>query len=119
MAAEISSDQRVAIVPAIDIDTDQLIAIPDIPAYLKKRTGKKTHIASIYRWVSIGLKGVKLTTTAIGATRYTTPAQLNLFFARIAEAKQARHANDVKTGMRRAQIARETQIEREAEELGI
>ena len=59
----------------IDIHTESLIAIKDIPAHLPGRV----HIASGWRWIQRGCRGVKLETAMIGGKRYGSPESLQRF----------------------------------------
>ncbi len=64
----------------IDIETEQLIPLRDIPKILPKRSsGKRIHISAVYRWVQRGLAGRTLETVKIGGTRYTSQEAMQRF----------------------------------------
>jgi hypothetical protein len=45
------------------------------------RQGKRRHTATMFRWATIGLRGVVLETVQVGGTRCTSRAALERFFA--------------------------------------
>jgi hypothetical protein len=51
----------------------------------KRRAGKNTHISCIYRWTSVGCRGVVLESIQVGATRCTSRQALARFFRRLTE----------------------------------
>jgi hypothetical protein len=63
---------------AIDIDSEDMFPISDVPKRLKSRP----HIATCWRWIHQGCRGVKLETVSIGARRYTSQAALQRFVER-------------------------------------
>jgi len=53
--------------------------LPD--GYLpRRRRGKKCHVSTLYRWASVGCRGVRLETVQIGATCCTSREALQRFF---------------------------------------
>jgi hypothetical protein len=60
---------------------NELITLKQAAAELpRRRAGKKTHVATVYRWTDPGCRGVKLRYVQVGATRCTTRAWLAEFF---------------------------------------
>lgn len=55
------------------------IALSDAPDYLPKRSGKKVHYSTVYRWATRGARGRVLETQLVGGVRYTTLGALNRF----------------------------------------
>lgn len=49
----------------IDIQTETLVPINEIPSHVPGRT----HIATCWRWIQRGCRGVKLETVLIGGKR--------------------------------------------------
>jgi len=45
-----------------------------------RRKGRKTNVATVYRWTSKGCRGIKLRSIQIGATRCSTIEWLSEFF---------------------------------------
>jgi hypothetical protein len=45
-----------------------------------RRAGKRTHVATLYRWTQRGCRGVRLRYVMVGVTRCTTRQWLNEFF---------------------------------------
>jgi hypothetical protein len=68
----------------IDLTNEQLVPIRQVPARLPLRpNGKKLHISAVYRWINGGLKGVRLETTKVGGTTYTSLEALHRFADRL------------------------------------
>jgi hypothetical protein len=53
----------------------------------RRRNGKKTNVATIYRWSNAGCRGVILQTIQMGATRCTTQEWAREFFERLTAAR--------------------------------
>jgi Protein of unknown function (DUF1580) len=72
-------------IPPADSRLSDLIPLTQVACELpRRRGGKKTHIATLYRWCSPGCRGVRLRYVQCGATRCTTRAWLNEFFEALA-----------------------------------
>lgn len=57
----------------IDLSKEHVISLTEATERLPRRPGgKKTHIASIYRWSKQGIRGVILATVQVGGTRCTS-----------------------------------------------
>jgi len=73
---------------AIDIETETVIALADVPVRLpQRRGGKKPHISCIYRWAKKGCKGIRLETIQIGGTSCTSTEALQRFFEKLTAAR--------------------------------
>ena len=69
----------------LDPTDETLTALADVSKILpRRRGGRKAHISGIYRWSTIGIRGVVLETTQVGGTRCTSPAALCRFFESLA-----------------------------------
>lgn len=69
---------------SIDIASEELISIREVPKRLpKKPGGKHVHISAVYRWMQKGVRGVKLDSVCIGGTRYTSVEALQCFVDRL------------------------------------
>ena len=66
------------------------IRLSTVPLIIGQRTGDKPHIATVYRWVNQGLRGVKLRTSFVGGHRRTCEAWLDEFFVGIEEAHNSK-----------------------------
>jgi hypothetical protein len=49
----------------------------------RRRRGRKAHISTLYRWATVGCRGVVLESIQIGATRCTSREALQRFFERL------------------------------------
>ena len=56
----------------IQIDSERLIPIPKVPAYLESRGFHRVHISAVYRWTKSGSRGVKLESLRIGGQKVTS-----------------------------------------------
>lgn len=73
----------------IDINSEHLLAIREVPARLPARpTRRRVHISAVYRWMSRGVAGVRLEWTKVGTTRYTSAEALQRFANELAHAGQ-------------------------------
>ena len=92
---------------------DQLFELSKCPSYLASKFGNRVHIASIYRWIKKGVAGVQLETLFVGGRRYTSQEALERFFIESTLAK-----NKDRLGLANHH-AKQTQLEKHAEQLGI
>lgn len=66
----------------IDVRTEEVIPVREVPEHVpKKRGNKKVHISTVHRWISRGVRGRRLETILVGGERYTSWEALNRFFA--------------------------------------
>jgi hypothetical protein len=71
---------------AIDL-TEKLIPLGKVPAQTflpRRRGGKKLNVATVYRWATSGVQGVRLETVGVGGTLCTSRSALLEFFQRLA-----------------------------------
>lgn len=96
----------------IDLAKEQLIPLSQVPRLEnlpRKGTGKRHHVATIYRWAQRGLKGTRLETIQAGGTLCTSIESLQRFFDRLTQHTNTR---DVTTP-----AARQRQIDRASEQV--
>ncbi len=68
----------------IDLCSETLIPIREAPRHLPKRlNGKRIHISACYRWISRGVRGVRLDSIKIGGSTYTSIEALQRFANRL------------------------------------
>ena len=58
---------------------DRVMSLAEAAEWFERRFGRRPHTASIWRWATKGVKGVKLETISMGRYRYTTSAALEKF----------------------------------------
>lgn len=64
----------------INIHSEQLVHVNEVPAHVPKSTsGKKVSLATCWRWIQRGCRGVKLETLLIGGKRFTSLEALQRF----------------------------------------
>ena len=69
----------------ITID-ETVITLSDAAKELpRRRGGRKAHVSCIYRWSTIGCRGVVLETLQVGGTRCTSKEALQRFFEQLSE----------------------------------
>ena len=95
----------------IKIRSESIVPFNQVHARVEELTGKRPHIASIYRWMQKGIAGVRLETLLMGATRVTSEEALDRFFQDSTAAKQKRTSS--------APDKRIKSLESHAKELGI
>lgn len=65
----------------IRLSTETLISLTEAAGRLpRRRAGRPTHPATLYRWASDGFRGVRLETIQVGATLCTSLEALERFF---------------------------------------
>ena len=96
----------------IDIETEQLVPIRQVPRLLPPRpSGRRVHISAVYRWMSRGIRGVVLESVKVGGSTYTSMEALQRFADRLS----AGGGPESKGEMQGA--ARERQLQQVAERL--
>jgi hypothetical protein len=74
----------------IDSASESLISLADAAKELpRRRRGRKVHVSCLYRWSTVGCRGVVLETLQCGATRCTSREALQRFFERLSAPVQA------------------------------
>lgn len=97
---------------AIDINTEDIFPVGDVPKRLKSRP----HVATAWRWVYRGCRGIKLETVCIGGRRMTSREALQRFIERTTAAADGEPIPTRTTRERERAIAA---AERELAEAGI
>jgi len=68
-------------VEMIDIATEEVLSFADAVKRLpRRRGGARPHIATLYRWAQHGVRGIRLETIMVGATRCTSVEKLQAYF---------------------------------------
>jgi hypothetical protein len=89
----------------IDIATETLISLSDVPPRIPaKRSGKRVHLASVYRWASSGCRGIVLETLQVGGVRCTSVEALQRFFVGLTRAGSGQPATTQTTQRRQREI---------------
>ncbi len=77
----------------IDTNSESIITLTEAARLLpRRRAGRPVHLSCVYRWCQIGVQGVKLEFTQIGATKCTSREALQRFFDRLTEQAESGHA---------------------------
>src|SRR6476646_9130776 len=68
----------------IDSTREQLLTLAEAAGQLpRRRKGRKTHVLTLYRWATVGCRGVVLESLQCGACRTTSREALQRFFERL------------------------------------
>ena len=65
----------------IDLHNETPIRFSEIPGWCEETIGHRVNRSTCHRWRTRGCRGVKLETTLVGGTRYSTIEALERFFA--------------------------------------
>lgn len=81
---------------AIDIQAEQVIT-PAKAAQLcpERRSGVRPNVATLWRWMQQGVRGIKLESIMCGATRCTSVEALQRFFDALTAAADAEHSGAI------------------------
>jgi hypothetical protein len=81
----------------IDISTEHLIRLREVPDHLPRRGSKKLHYSTAYRWASQGVRGpdsqAVLETVRTGGTIYTSVEALSRFTMRLSPEAHSSESN--------------------------
>ena len=70
----------------IDLAVEHVVSLTEAATHLpRRRTGKRPHVATLYRWAARGMRGVKLETIRVGGTLCTSLEALQRFCARLTD----------------------------------
>jgi hypothetical protein len=67
----------------IDIRSEEiftLTAATKLPCFRNRRAGKRINVSTIWRWATVGVRGVKLETIMAGGSRATSLEAIERFF---------------------------------------
>jgi hypothetical protein len=67
----------------IDIRSEEifsLTAATKLPCFRNRRAGKRINVSTIWRWATVGVRGVKLETIMAGGSRATSLEAVERFF---------------------------------------
>jgi len=69
---------------AIDLRSEPLLSPSEIAALIpRRRAGKRCNVATVYRWMQTGVKGVQLEFLQCGGTRCSSAAAVQRFLDRL------------------------------------
>lgn len=71
----------------IDLQNEEVLSLTEATKRLpRRRRGKRPHIATLYRWVQHGVRGVRLEAIQVGGTLCTSLEALQRFCERCTDA---------------------------------
>jgi len=74
----------------IEISKESVLPLTEVAALLPRRSGKKVHIATLYRWTVDGCRGVVLESIQVGSTRCSSREALQRFVNQLSEPSSRR-----------------------------
>jgi hypothetical protein len=100
----------------MDISKERLLTLSEAAKLLpRRRGGKKTHVASLYRWSKVGLKGIRLEVLRAGGVTCTSQESLQRFF----DALTARSTRPVLDSRPEPKVMNSNAVEIALDSLGI
>ena len=98
----------------IDLQSEALVPLRDVPDLLPSRQGRKLHVSTAYRWAQRGVGGRRLETVQIGGQTYTSREALDRFAIQPEVTGSGRP-----TSSQRQRLHEQEQAEHEADSLGL
>lgn len=75
----------------IELKSETIVSFSEASNHLpRRRASKRPHPATLYRWASKGLHGIKLETIQVGGTLCTSIEALQRFFDSLSEINRKR-----------------------------
>src|SRR5262245_56519962 len=90
----------------IDFENESAIPWDEVPEILPRRHGKKVHISTVFRWMTVGLAGVVLPSVLIANKRFTTRQAVFRFLNTTSHLQREKLSTATKLGMQRAREQR-------------
>lgn len=91
---------------------EPVLTLVEAAGWLERRFGRRPNVATIWRWATRGIKGVRLATIALGRRRFTTVGALEQF---IAESSQPDAGRDRVAAVGGSKVAADTKRFTDAE----
>ena len=93
----------------IDLSSETLIPIRDVPKCLPKRSNsKRIHISAIYRWIQSGVRGVRLESIKVGGSTYTSREAIQRFSGQLSRICEHGMSRSSRSRRRQRQIEQAT-----------
>ena len=80
------SDQKTTAHCAININSERLLPLTEVPQYLRSRGAKAPHVSGVYRWALAGVGGVRLQTIRVGGVLHTSAEAIARFVTELSGA---------------------------------
>ena len=105
----------------IDLTRERPLSIVEAVKHLpRQNSGKRVHVATVYRWIAHGISGVKLEAVRIGGRSVTSVEAIQRFADRCTEAAAGTPQNPTPPTLNpRQQRLRRHQADRVLDEAGI
>ncbi|MBI1374549.1 MAG: DUF1580 domain-containing protein [Phycisphaera sp.] len=94
-------------VTMIELSSESLVPVRSVPKLLPTRpNGRRVHISAVYRWIKRGVRGVRLESTQVGGTTYTSHEALQRFSEQLSKNDRPAVSKMSRTRARQRQIDR-------------
>ncbi len=100
----------------MNLISEALISLNNIPSLVENYTGKRPHIATIYRWSKHGIAGVVLETISIGGSSFSSEEALLRFWENSTKSKK-KPSDSIEPNPKTQR--RQIELDQLAKELGI
>lgn len=80
----------------INLEADKLLTLAQaarLRLWPRRRMSKRPHLATLYRWTTRGVRGIRLATVDVGATRCTTEAACRQFIIDVSRVRTGHSAS--------------------------
>ena len=68
----------------IDLESETVVSLNEATKHLpRRRRGKRPHVSTLHRWMTAGVRGIKLEAIYVGATRCTSLEAIQRFCERV------------------------------------
>ena len=101
----------------IDVDNETLVEVIHAPREFPSIGGRRPHKATVYRWCTRGVRGVKLETLLIGGTLCTSVEAIRRFILATSQRKAGAAEELTRTPAQRRRASE--RAARELEKLGV
>ena len=92
----------------INLSHEQVLTLRDATRFLPRyRKGRRVHVATLYRWASAGIRGIRLETLKLGGRIVTSEEALQRFADRCSSADPIRKAHSSRKRRREIERAKE------------
>ena len=102
----------------IELGKEELMTLTKATRLVPRRRGERlTHVSTLHRWATRGLRGVRLETVQVGGSKCTSREALDRFFSALSQAASA--ADDATPPCRPVRAAAMRSALRDLEGLGL
>jgi hypothetical protein len=102
----------------IDVRTETLVPLSELPSHLPHRNGRKVSVATVYRWSLAGVRGVRLETLQCAGAKVCSLEAVQRFFDELTRLRDGRPEAPPAPAPRKAK-ARRGDVSKRLDEIGV